>query len=159
MQKLRWVLLLAVGCSSPAPDPVVLPPPTPPPAVLQTHRPEFHREPVAPWSLTASDGSGLQLVSVEAKAVIEGPLAFTELHLRFHNPEDRVREGTRSACVRRCAACRRRSGDPREGGRKSVQCAGLSDSGERLEGPDHLVQSGARECGLLVAARRLADDR
>lgn len=94
MHKLRWVVVLAVGCSSPAPDPVVEPPPTAPPAVLQTHRPEFHREPVAPWSLTASDGSGLQLVSVEAKAVIEGPLAFTELHLRFHNPEDRVREGT-----------------------------------------------------------------
>ncbi|MEO8845011.1 MAG: VIT domain-containing protein [Kofleriaceae bacterium] len=94
MQKLSWVVLLVVGCSSPAPEAVVAPPPTPAPAVLQTHRPEFHREPVAPWSLTASDGSGLQLVSVEAKAVIEGPLAFTELHLRFHNPEDRVREGT-----------------------------------------------------------------
>ena len=40
MQKLRWVLLLAVGCSSPAPDPVVLPPPTPPQAVLETHRPD-----------------------------------------------------------------------------------------------------------------------
>ena len=28
------------------------------------------------------------------KAVVEGPLAFTELHLYFHNPEDRRREGT-----------------------------------------------------------------
>ncbi|MDB4963558.1 MAG: putative signal peptide protein [Myxococcales bacterium] len=48
----------------------------------------------APWSLTASDGSGLVLVRVEAKAVVQGPLAFTELHLYFHNPEARIREGT-----------------------------------------------------------------
>jgi hypothetical protein len=47
----------------------------------------------APISLTASDGSGLTLVSVEARAVIEDPLAFTELHLKFHNPEPRRREG------------------------------------------------------------------
>ena len=48
----------------------------------------------APWSLTASDGSGLALTRVDGKAVVEGPLAFTELHLYFHNPEDRRREGT-----------------------------------------------------------------
>ncbi|HWO19873.1 MAG TPA: OmpA family protein [Kofleriaceae bacterium] len=47
-----------------------------------------------PWTLTASDGSGLVLTRVDAKAVIEGPLAFTELHLYFQNGEDRVREGT-----------------------------------------------------------------
>ena len=47
-----------------------------------------------PWSLTASDGSGLQLTRVDARAVVEGPLAFTELHLYFHNPEARTREGT-----------------------------------------------------------------
>src|SRR3954462_4770766 len=34
-----------------------------------------------PWSLTASDGSGLLLTRVDARAVVEGPLAFTELHL------------------------------------------------------------------------------
>ena len=49
---------------------------------------------VPPWSLTASDGSGLALARVEAKAVFEGPLAYTELHLWFHNPENRRREGT-----------------------------------------------------------------
>jgi tetratricopeptide (TPR) repeat protein len=49
--------------------------------------------PEAPWSLTASDGSGLVMTRIEAKAVFQGPLAFTELHLYFHNPEDRVREG------------------------------------------------------------------
>src|ERR1041385_6628765 len=47
-----------------------------------------------PFALTASDGSGLVLERLDAKAVVEGPLAFTELHLYFHNPEPRVREGT-----------------------------------------------------------------
>lgn len=47
-----------------------------------------------PWTLTASDGSGLLLSRVDAKAVFEGPLAFTELHLYFYNDEARVREGT-----------------------------------------------------------------
>jgi tetratricopeptide (TPR) repeat protein len=49
--------------------------------------------PEAPLSLTASDGAGLVLVSLSAQAVIEDPLAFTELHLVFRNPEPRVREG------------------------------------------------------------------
>lgn len=48
----------------------------------------------APWTLTASDGSGLLATRVEAKAVVQGPLAFTELHLHFANTENRVREGT-----------------------------------------------------------------
>lgn len=48
----------------------------------------------APISLTASDGSGLKLVAIRAEAQVEGPLAFTELHLVFENPESRVREGT-----------------------------------------------------------------
>src|SRR6185503_19107287 len=47
----------------------------------------------APISLTASDGTGLRLVALEARTVIEDPLAFTELHLRFNNPEPRRREG------------------------------------------------------------------
>jgi hypothetical protein len=46
-----------------------------------------------PLSLTASDGTGLLLRSLDAKAWIEGPLAFTELHLEFQNPHDRVIEG------------------------------------------------------------------
>ncbi len=52
------------------------------------------REAAPPWTLTASDGSGLQITRVDAKAIVQGPLAFTELHLYFHNPEGRVREGT-----------------------------------------------------------------
>lgn len=47
----------------------------------------------APLSLTASDGSGLTLVALDAQAVVEDPLAFTELHLVFENPRDRVIEG------------------------------------------------------------------
>jgi tetratricopeptide (TPR) repeat protein len=47
----------------------------------------------APISLTASDGAGLELVSLAADAAIDDPLAFTELHLVFRNPENRVREG------------------------------------------------------------------
>jgi tetratricopeptide (TPR) repeat protein len=49
--------------------------------------------PAAPVSLTASDGRGLELASFRARAVVDGPLAFTELHLRFHNPRDRTLEG------------------------------------------------------------------
>lgn len=47
----------------------------------------------APVSLTASDGAGLKLVSYTARAVVEDPLAFTELTLVFENPRDRVIEG------------------------------------------------------------------
>jgi hypothetical protein len=46
-----------------------------------------------PMSLTASDGTGLRLVSIEADAVVEGPLAFTQMHLVFANPEPRQLEG------------------------------------------------------------------
>jgi tetratricopeptide (TPR) repeat protein len=46
-----------------------------------------------PISLTASDGAGLELVSLSADAAVDDPLAFTELHLTFRNPENRVREG------------------------------------------------------------------
>ncbi|HEY4181457.1 MAG TPA: VIT domain-containing protein [Kofleriaceae bacterium] len=91
-----WLLVL-IGCSSPT-TPEKSPPPLPcdpaPAPVAQVHASAPEREPIAPWSLTASDGSGLELSSIDAKAVVEGPLAFTELHLRFRNPEDRVREGT-----------------------------------------------------------------
>lgn len=48
---------------------------------------------VAPFSLTSQDGTGLKLLSVKSRAVVEDPLAFTELHLAFQNPNDRVIEG------------------------------------------------------------------
>jgi tetratricopeptide (TPR) repeat protein len=63
--------------------------PSPPPPAAFPKGPPL----ASPLSLTASDGSGLQLVSMTARAVIEDPLAFTELHLVFHNAEPRQREG------------------------------------------------------------------
>jgi tetratricopeptide (TPR) repeat protein len=47
----------------------------------------------APMSLTASDGSGLRLSRLVARALVQEPLAFTELHLTFENPIDRRLEG------------------------------------------------------------------
>jgi tetratricopeptide (TPR) repeat protein len=47
----------------------------------------------APIQLTASDGTGLHLVALEADGVLEPPLAFTELHLTFENPRDATIEG------------------------------------------------------------------
>ncbi|WP_437609994.1 AgmX/PglI C-terminal domain-containing protein [Sorangium sp. So ce834] len=52
------------------------------------------RPAAAPIRLTAADGTGLRLVALTGRAVIEAPLAFTELHLTFENPEDRALEGT-----------------------------------------------------------------
>ena len=73
---------------------------------VATHQ-QPSRDLAAPWSLTASDGSGLLLTRVDAKAVVEGPLAFTELHLYFHNPEQRTREGTFSITLPTGAAVSR----------------------------------------------------
>ncbi|MCA9668163.1 MAG: OmpA family protein [Myxococcales bacterium] len=47
----------------------------------------------APLGLTASDGTGLLLRRLDAKVVVRGPLAFTELTLAFYNPQNRQREG------------------------------------------------------------------
>jgi hypothetical protein len=52
------------------------------------------RHPGPALSLTASDGTGLRLVSLRARSVVNDPLAFTELHLAFENPQPRVLEGT-----------------------------------------------------------------
>ena len=60
-----------------------------------------------PMSLTASDGTGLKLVGLRGRAVIDDPLAFTELHLTFENPEDRVLEGTFSIVLPQGAAISR----------------------------------------------------
>ncbi|HEY5925475.1 MAG TPA: VIT domain-containing protein, partial [Kofleriaceae bacterium] len=94
------LVLLAAACSgeqarvaSSTPAEVVAVPLTAASASIATSSPT-HADLVPPWTLTASDGSGLLLTRVDAKAVFEGPLAFTELHLYFHNPENRVREGT-----------------------------------------------------------------
>jgi tetratricopeptide (TPR) repeat protein len=49
--------------------------------------------PTAPIRLTASDGTGLSLVAIEANGVLEPPLALTELRLTFENPRDEIIEG------------------------------------------------------------------
>ncbi len=55
----------------------------------------------APLELTSSEGAGLRLVALDARAVLEPPLAFTELHLTFENP--------RTGCAKAASAspCRR----------------------------------------------------
>ncbi len=60
-----------------------------------------------PLSLTASDGTGLRLLEVEARAIVEEPLSFTELRLVFDNPEDRRLEGTFSITLPEGAALSR----------------------------------------------------
>ncbi|WP_437586046.1 AgmX/PglI C-terminal domain-containing protein [Sorangium sp. So ce1000] len=57
------------------------------------------RPEAAPFRLTAADGTGLRLVALTGRAVIEAPLALAELHLTFENPEDRVLEGTFSVML------------------------------------------------------------
>jgi tetratricopeptide (TPR) repeat protein len=47
----------------------------------------------SPVSLTASDGTGLRLVSLAVNAAIDNPLALTELHFVFENPQARIIEG------------------------------------------------------------------
>ena len=47
----------------------------------------------APISLTDGEGKVLELTGRSEHTRVEGPLAETELHLTFHNPEPRIREG------------------------------------------------------------------
>lgn len=44
-------------------------------------------------SLSTGDGTELDLVGLEVRGTLQTPLAFTELHLTFENPEDRVLAG------------------------------------------------------------------
>jgi len=106
---LLLIIALLCGCTErggeePAPAPAApaepagleLPPedagPAPAPYELSWRQDQPPRS-APPMSLTASDGTGLGLVSLAVKAVIDDPLAFTELHLTFDNPEPRQREG------------------------------------------------------------------
>ncbi|WP_437679089.1 AgmX/PglI C-terminal domain-containing protein [Sorangium sp. So ce131] len=81
------------GALSRGPTPAALRPLPAAPA-LAARRPE-----AAPLRLTAADGTGLRLVALTGRAVIEAPLALTELHLTFENPEDRTLEGTFSVTL------------------------------------------------------------
>ncbi|HMI94412.1 MAG TPA: VIT domain-containing protein, partial [Polyangiales bacterium] len=90
-----WVAALAIGaCSDPkAKKPKVLISQGGPAQAELAWQESPEAAERAPISLTASDGSGLELVALHARTVIEDPLAFTELHLIFNNPESRRREG------------------------------------------------------------------
>src|SRR5579862_726956 len=77
MRRISWLACLPFVCSAPAWAHLVEPDAQAP-----------------PLSLTASDGAGLRITSFQARAAIEDPLAFTELHVTFHNPEPRQLEGT-----------------------------------------------------------------
>jgi hypothetical protein len=107
-------LVLGLGCGGAQPlAPIAAPPPAAP-----AESPEkvlavaFDDIPTrvaaaAPLSLTASDGTGLALVALKARAVLDDPLAFTELALTFENPSDRVLEGTFSIALPQGAAISR----------------------------------------------------
>ena len=78
--------LLLGGCAAQASIPQAM---TPTAAVQTTAA----RPPETPMKLTADDGTGLELVKLESKASVQGPLAFSELHLTFKNPQNRNLEG------------------------------------------------------------------
>ncbi len=54
---------------------------------------EQHEDVVPAMRLTAGDGTGLELVNLEVRGAVQGPLAFTELHMTFENPEPRILAG------------------------------------------------------------------
>ncbi|MBI5623841.1 MAG: hypothetical protein HY924_08690 [Elusimicrobia bacterium] len=85
------VLVLAFPGAASFAQPAAVP--GPPPFRFDRPGPIEAPKPEAPVSLTSSDGTGLKLSRMTARAVVEGPLAFTELQLAFENPEDRVIEG------------------------------------------------------------------
>lgn len=117
--------LALVGCTThgdPNPEPAgaapvepvhveAAPAESPPSTPLETPAPELRwteaRCDLPPVSLTASDGSGLSLTRFDARAVVNGPLAFTEIELSFHNPEDRQIEGRFSVTLPEDAAISR----------------------------------------------------
>ncbi len=110
----------------------------------------------APVNLTASDGTGLKLVAYTANAVVEDPLAFTELTLVFENPLDRVIEGQfrvtlpRGATVSRFAM--KLDGRWQEGEVVEKQAArrAYEDFLHRRQDPALLEQAGGNEFSARV---------
>jgi tetratricopeptide (TPR) repeat protein len=96
-------------CGAEAPQPIVAtaasasatpiassPPRAPAPVYIAPPRQSLAQVPRAasPLGLTASDGTGLHLTKLVARAVVDDPLAYVELTLSFENPSDRALEGT-----------------------------------------------------------------
>ncbi len=83
------------GPLSPRYDEPSAPTPAPIPAAVQLPpkaAPVQIDEP-PPISLTASDGTGLTLATLQAHAVVDDPVAITQVELAFDNPRDREMEG------------------------------------------------------------------
>jgi tetratricopeptide (TPR) repeat protein len=112
--------------------------------------------PPPPMSLTASDGSGLHLTGLSARAVIEGPLSFTEMHLVFDNPEDRVIEGNFSITLPAGASLGRfamKLGDVWQEGEvveKKAARAAYEDFLHRKQDPALLEQAAGNEFSARV---------
>ena len=94
---LGLVSILAMSCTAPPPGPDVTSKGGAPAPLgecsLQWREPTDSGDVVAPFSLTSSEGIGLELLSLRSRAVVADPLAFTELHMVFQNPQDRQIEG------------------------------------------------------------------
>lgn len=85
------VLVMLAACSSPDGDLSIRSPDERELASADDFDPELDRG-RAPISLWSRDGAVLPLRSLEIRGEIEGPLAFTELHLEFENAESRDAE-------------------------------------------------------------------
>jgi hypothetical protein len=87
-------LVICTDCSSKAPWPTSAAPTlwSPPIVVAESRVPSARAEPRV--TMTASDGTGLLLRRLGARAVVDEPLALTEMTMAFENPEDRILEGT-----------------------------------------------------------------
>jgi len=95
---LGLVSILAMSCTGrpAAPDLARKGQPAPEPlgeCKLEWREPSDSGDVMAPFSLTSSEGIGLELLSLRSRAVVSDPLAFTELHMQFQNPQDRQIEG------------------------------------------------------------------
>lgn len=84
-----------------SPAPTVRRSPAPKSLRFEAADPRPAAERAAPLALTASDGTGLDLASLAAVGVLEGPLAFTELRLGFRNPRpETIEDASASPCRR-----------------------------------------------------------
>jgi len=98
--RLAWgiaAIAMAVVCTTCGRN-AALRPTTPPPTDVElvvVDAPPLPPDPpkAPPFQLTSSEGVGLRIASVKAQTVVEDPLALTELHLVFENPEPRRIEG------------------------------------------------------------------
>ncbi len=92
------LIALSLACCSPASDlhsPVTAAEPIVQPRAfsLQFDTASARSQQAPAYQLTTSDGTGLRLVSLNARVAIEDPLALTELHFVFENPQPRTIEG------------------------------------------------------------------